>query len=1403
MRLFVLLLLATGCPPASTSNDDKADSGQPPDVDGDGFTGADDCDDEDGTIYVGAPELCDGLDNDCDGTVDEGAGDATTWYADVDGDGYGDPGQPVTACAQPTGYVDVAGDCDDTDDRFHPDAPEDDCNDPNDYNCDGSVGFADDDGDGVPACEDCDDTDADRFPGAIEQCNGEDDDCNGVVDDNATDASVFYEDADGDGYGSDTTITACEAPEGYAERTGDCDDTDVSFHPNAPESDCSDPNDYNCDGSSGYTDADGDGVPACQECNDADAAVFPGADEQCDGVDNNCDGEIDEATAVDAVTWYVDADGDGYGDPATSTVACDAPAGYGADSTDCDDSNADEHPGAIEVCDGDDDNCDGVVDEATAADAGTWYADTDTDGYGNPATATVSCDAPAGFVADASDCDDTDETEFPGADERCDGDDDDCDGEVDEDSAVDAATWYGDTDGDGYGDAGNALVACTAPVGFGSDARDCDDADAAIHPGADEVCNGVDDNCDGDVDENTATDALTWYADSDGDGYGDADIVLMACEQPASYSALATDCDDTDGAEYPGAAEVCDGDDDDCDGEVDEDSAVDASTWYGDTDGDGYGDAASPEIACDQPAGFVGDDTDCDDGAAGVNPGEIEVCDAADTDEDCSGLADDADPGATGMTDWYADADGDGFGDASDLLTRCDEPADYVTDATDCDDGDATEHSGAAEVCDGDDDDCDGEIDEDSAADASTWYADVDGDGYGDAASPDVACDQPAGFVADATDCDDGAAGTNPGETEVCDPLDVDEDCSGAADDADPGVTGQTTSWADVDGDGYGDVAAATVSCDVPVGNVFDATDCDDGAAGTHPGATEVCDPLDVDEDCSGLADDADPGVTGQATWYADLDGDGFGEASTATISCDAPAGYVSDDEDCDDTRASVYPGAPAVCEDGVVNDCDSTSDGCERSGSGLVTAFDEAQFVRTTASDALGFAIARVGDVDSDGYDDLFFAGYMIDSSAGADVGAAYLYRGGTTSGTEIAGTSPYAAMTGVRKNGSADYLGYQIAGAGDFDGDHTIDVFVGAPNTRAGTSSSGAGAAGEAILFTHPNSTSLTRNSPLATVRLVGVGASDNLGFDVAAGVDVNDDGLADVVAGAYGYDPASVSNAGAATVAFGGLTSGEYALTSSSVYTWTGTSTSDQLGQAVGLHPDLDGDGFGDVLVAAYKDDASGYTDNGSVYVVSGGASLPSSTAITSAADYVLAGVGNYDTFGRSLANAGDVDGDGDDDLIVGADGSNASSAYPVGTAWLFTSPISSGDTTTAYASLVGGTSQDYLGRAVDGAADFNGDGADDVIVGSTGYDTPASGSGAAFLWYGPISSGAHAAASADFVLTGTASNDAFGGQVTFAGDTNGDGFDDLLVGANNYDYGGTSKTGSVWLLLGTGD
>ncbi len=733
MYLRHVLVLCSGL--ALPACGDKDDTGAV-DADGDGYTIAEDCNDASSAIHPGAEERCNGLDDDCDGLVDDedpGLSGATTWYLDQDGDGYGDVSTAVVACEQPDDHVDEPGDCNDYVATIHMGAPE--------------------------------------------WCDGVDNDCDGATDEaDAEDASAWYPDVDGDGYGElgATPEPACAQPSGMSAEATDCDDGDPAIHPGAPElcdevdSDCDGitADDESTDALTWYADADGDGygdvtspTDACEQpsghvslasdCDDGDPAIHPGAAERCDGVDSDCDGELDEDDAEDAPTWYADGDGDGYGDPTAGAPACSQPTGAVADGGDCDDGDPAIHPGATELCDAVDSDCDGITADDESTDATLWYADGDADGYGDAGVSRGACSQPSGYVADNTDCNDGRADAHPGANEWCDGVDNDCDGSTDEADAIDVSTWYADGDGDGWGVSGTSVATCNPPPSFVIDSGDCNDGDSAIFPGADEWCDGVDNDCDGATDEEDALDPSTWYADGDGDGYGDAASTATACTAPRGYGADATDCDDGDPATFPGADERCDGVDTDCDGVLDEDDALDAPSWYLDGDGDGYGLDASAVVACTAPSGHEASGGDCDDSDPGVHPGATETCDAVDS--DCDGSAT---IGAVDGDTWYSDTDGDGWGDPGSPVVDCTQPGGTVVDATDCDDSDPAVFPGADEYCNGYDDDCDGSIDV-GAVDAGTYYTDADGDGYGDPASPVEACGPGSGLVADNTDCDD------------------------------------------------------------------------------------------------------------------------------------------------------------------------------------------------------------------------------------------------------------------------------------------------------------------------------------------------------------------------------------------------------------------------------------------------------------------------------------------------------------------------------------------------------------------------------------------------------------------------------------------------------------------------
>ena len=927
------------------------------DADNDGSCSDVDCNDNDLTIHPNATEVCDGVDNNCDTQIDEGL--TNTYYADNDSDGYGDPNNTTVACSPPAGYVTNTTDCNDSDPMIYIGAACDDGN-PNTnsdaYNenciCIGS-----------------------SLVSINVQINNNDDDVeernnNGSVNFTSSDLELPWDGNNGQTVG--LRFNNIDVPSGaiitdaYIQFTVDESDTKVTnitikgeYHDNAPPftnsnsnvsnrattvasvtwtppawtvigaagvdqqtpnlSDIvqeivgragwaannsmvfvlsgtgertaeshngSSPNapilhiTYSSNSCDPFVDADNDGVCSDIDCDDSNPNINPSATEVCDGIDNNCDGQTDEGVTN---TYYADADSDGHGDPDVSTLACSAPAGYVTDNTDCDDMAAAVNPSATEVCDGIDNNCDGQTDEGVT---NTYYADSDSDGYGDPNVSTLACSAPAGYVIDNADCDDSNPDINPSAAEVCDGIDNNCNGQTDEGVTN---TYYADSDSDNYGDPNVSTIACSAPAGYVTDNTDCDDSDAAVNPAATEVCDGIDNDCDGQTDEGLTN---TYYADSDSDGYGDPNVSTIACSAPAGHVTDNTDCDDSDAAVNPAATEVCDGIDNDCDGQTDEGLT---NTYYADADSDGYGNPSISVMACSAPAGHVTDNTDCDDSDAAVNPAATEVCDGVDN--NCDGQTDE------GFTNdpYYADTDDDGYGDPNNSITACTAPAGYVTDNTDCDDSTSSANPGATEVCDGIDNDCDGQTDEGVT---NTYYADSDSDGHGDPDVSTIACTAPAGYVTDNTDCNDTTSSANPGATEVCDS--IDNDCDGQTDE---GVT--NTYFADSDSDGYGDPDVSTAACSAPAGYVTDNTDCDDTTSSANPGATEVCD--GIDNDCDGQTDE---GVTN--TYYADTDGDSFGDANNTISDCSPPNGYVSDDTDCDDTDATIFIGAS--CDDGDPN---------------------------------------------------------------------------------------------------------------------------------------------------------------------------------------------------------------------------------------------------------------------------------------------------------------------------------------------------------------------------------------------------------------------------------------------------------------------------------------------------
>ncbi|MEL6343273.1 MAG: hypothetical protein AAFV53_09050 [Myxococcota bacterium] len=353
----------------------------------------------------------------------------------------------------------------------------------------------------------------------------------------------------------------------------------------------------------------------------------------------------------------------------------------------------------------------------------------------------------------------------------------------------------------------------------------------------------------------------------------------------------------------------------------------------------------------------------------------------------------------------------------------------------------------------------------------------------------------------------------------------------------------------------------------------------------------------------------------------------------------------------------------------------------------------------------------------------------------------------------------------------------------AGDVDGDGNDDLFIGAFGEDSGGTSAGA-----AYLVLGPVSGEIDLSA--ADAKLIGEAAFDYAGAKLSAG-DVDGDGNDDLFIGASGEDSGGDS-AGAGYLLMGPV-SGEIDLSAADAKL-IGEEAYDNVGRAVGCAGDIDGDGNDDLFIGAPGEDSGG-SSAGAAYLVLG----PVSGAIDlSTADAKFIGEASGDTVGVSLSGAGDVDGDGHMDLLIGASGED-SGGTSAGAAYLLMGPVSGEiDLSAADAKLIGEEAYDNVGDTVSGVGDVNGDGNDDILISAHGDDSGATSAGAAYLVLGPVS-GEIDLSAADAKFIGEEAYEILGGSVSGAGDVNGDGNDDLLLGAVGDDRGG-SNAGAAYLVLG---
>lgn len=640
---------------------------------------------------------------------------------------------------------------------------------------------------------------------------------------------------------------------------------------------------------------------------------------------------------------------------------------------------------------------------------------------------------------------------------------------------------------------------------------------------------------------------------------------------------------------------------------------------------------------------------------------------------------------------------------------------------------------------------------------APSAYRDEDGDGWGDAATQTKACATSGpGWVDRAGDCDDGASDVHPDADERCN--DRDDDCDEAVDEQ---AVDAVTWYPDGDGDGFGYELGGVSTCDgAPGADWIDrGGDCDDSEAGVNPDALEVCNGLD--ENCDGVPDQ--PAPYGSPVFFPDDDQDGFGDGTQPTPACEQPDGYLTDSNDCDDTEPLTYPGAT---DDPLIDrDCDGVAGGMRVADADIYGG--TGQF--------LGHAVAGVGDVDADGIPD-FLAG-APGSDPLLDPGTAWLVIGGPVSGDRLIST------IGLGFDGEAvdDAAASAVSGGGDHNGDGVADFAVGSPGHQSGRGSI-------YVVFGGPG---ITAAGLAYATEYRGDLAGDACGSALSLEGDLTGDAYADAVAGAP-LERTGGDEAGAVYVVAGAPDVGP-SLALTGEIRMTGAS-GERAGTSVGRIADFDGDGVGDLAVGG-TGVHDGVPETGGVWLLDGGPLTPGS--LNNVADHLFLGEADGDLAGASVAGAGDVDGDGRDDLIVGAPGHDGLA----GAAYVVLGSPGGGPVQalgTASALIFRGGVGELAGWSVRGAGDVDADGFDDLLIGA-----PAAGGdgrGAVYLQLGAATLPTTVdPTTVSVALLGELPTDATGSSVAGIGDIDGDGYDDLLLGGAGHDHG-NPDTGGVYLIHG---
>jgi hypothetical protein len=651
------------------------------------------------------------------------------------------------------------------------------------------------------------------------------------------------------------------------------------------------------------------------------------------------------------------------------------------------------------------------------------------------------------------------------------------------------------------------------------------------------------------------------------------------------------------------------------------------------------------------------------------------------------------------------------------------------------------------------------------------------------------------------TDCNDQDPEIYPGAEEVCDG--VDNNCDGEVDE---GVG--TIMYADTDGDTFGDPESMVNACDTAEGYVENSDDCDDTLDTVYPDAEELCDGIDNDCDTE-IDEDLD------RLFFLDTDKDGYGDPEESTTDCKPPEGYVDDNQDCDDTKENIHPGALEICSDDIDQDCDGYDNACNVDGWMDLDSDADISFLGDAAGDNAGASVSLLPDFDGDGRAEVAVGAYGNDSS-GNWGGIAYLI--------DFKDTFPMRGLVHLKeddvdydrwvfRSDSADFhTGTQIEHMGDVDGDGAADLAVSSPYNNLG------GYAGAVSIFRAADIAGSpgSYDSSDAAAVLYASKPGERLGTDIHLAGDINNDGFDDFIIGGY-MAQAPGTRQGRAYVIYGCETGLGDCRSSGSTYTSTyswkstagvsietvadayfeGVNYENRVGSAVSGGEDFNGDGTVDVLIGASHENAH-LKESGAVYVISDFPTV--STNIQSAASVRLTGVSYYDGAGTSVAFAGDVNSDGYADVLVGAPNygsdENGAAYLVLGQNSDFEISLSE-----AEAILTGEGRLQYAGNEVAGLGDLDGDGQPEYAVGARKGRGSSNEENAGRVYIfreavsGTVSLGAAATTYGGAILSGVDASGLVGSSIAGHADVNGNGHVDLLIGAQGF-----NGPGAAFLLFG---